>query len=180
MADTPWTEEATMRAVQMRTKHGLSSSEIAKALGNGVSREAVCSKLWREKVPKLSKTTSRKQRAPKQVAIPDTLKSWLKEDGGIEFSKLDARSCRWPFAGALDPASETRFCGKTATSGSPYCKKHRNMAWSRTAAQAKVEAQRDGKGAPRICSHDEGTPEGNGVARRKEYASEQAHILPAA
>ncbi|MBL4787638.1 MAG: global cell cycle regulator GcrA-like protein [Kordiimonadaceae bacterium] len=113
-----WTED---RIEVLRTlwDKGLSASQIAKELGEGVTRNAVIGKAHRLSLksrPSPVKTDKDKKKvAPKRVAkkADKTLVSLL---------DLTDRMCKWPLGHPGD--DDFHFCGKASENGMPYCAGH--------------------------------------------------------
>ncbi|PCI62892.1 MAG: global cell cycle regulator GcrA-like protein [Kordiimonadales bacterium] len=113
-----WTED---RIETLRTlwDKGLSASQIAKELGEGVTRNAVIGKAHRLSLksrPSPVKTDKDKKKvAPKRAAkkADKTLISLL---------DLTDRMCKWPLGHPGD--DDFHFCGKPSENGMPYCAGH--------------------------------------------------------
>ena len=98
---------------------GLSASQIAKELGEGVTRNAVIGKAHRlglKSRPSPVKTDKEKKKvAPKRV---------IKKADKQLVSLLDLtdRMCKWPLGHPGD--ADFHFCGKNSEPGMPYCASH--------------------------------------------------------
>ncbi|MFC3052205.1 GcrA family cell cycle regulator [Kordiimonas pumila] len=113
-----WTED---RIDQLKKlwDNGLSASQIAKELGEGVTRNAVIGKAHRlglKSRPSPVKTDGEKKKvAPKKIA---------KKSGKKFVTLLDLtdRMCKWPSGHPGD--ADFQFCGKASEPGMPYCAGH--------------------------------------------------------
>lgn len=113
-----WTEDR-IEALRKHWDAGLSASQIAKELGEGVTRNAVIGKAHRlglKSRPSPVKTDREKKKvAPKKV---------VKKTGKKLVSLLDLtdRMCKWPIGHPGD--DDFQFCGKSSEPGMPYCAGH--------------------------------------------------------
>lgn len=98
---------------------GQSASQIAKELGEGVTRNAVIGKAHRlglKSRPSPVKSDKVKAKAPaRRPAKKDTKQL-------ISLLDLTDRMCKWPIGHPGDP--DFHFCGKPAEPGMPYCAAH--------------------------------------------------------
>lgn len=130
-----WTDERIAMITRLRAE-GLTASQIAEALGEGVSRDAVIGKLWRLGIPAPSAQVVARSRAlascqpkpakaaaaarkpaeaamsvstpPKATPEPPAPQAPAPLGAGPAHAALQPRECRWPIG---DPAAETfRFC----------------------------------------------------------------------
>lgn len=147
-----WTDERVTLLKRLWTE-GLSASQIAGRLGNGVTRNAVIGKISRlnlaqrarpstprkspiERAKRVRPTVSVTPRAPqvkaqpiepqpRPVPQPEPLK--LSEDGRVTILHLSDKTCKWPIG---DPGAEDFcFCGHKPREGSPYCEYHARLAY---------------------------------------------------
>jgi GcrA cell cycle regulator len=127
---------------------GKSASEIAHAIGQGLTRSAVIGKVHRLKLPERPKrvhekpktanhlrATSRQIRQPEQQFTDDACNPKNKlqspdvdESEGVDVTErigmldLKSDSCRFPFG---DPkAADFGFCGKPVKPGTSWCPAH--------------------------------------------------------
>lgn len=113
-----WTEERIEKLSKLWDE-GLSASQIAKKLGEGVTRNAVIGKAHRlglKARPSPVKSQKDKGKAP----VKRTAKKAEKQI--ITLLDLTDRMCKWPKGHPGDP--DFQFCGKNAEPGMPYCAKH--------------------------------------------------------
>ena len=108
---------------------GKTAAEIAKELGEGVTRNAVIGKAHRLKLSsrvspiqqnaKKIKANSEPSMAPRRPAkkVPIYLGKQLKME------ELRDRMCRWP-NGDPQNSEEFSFCGCNTVEGLPYCENH--------------------------------------------------------
>ncbi len=98
---------------------GLSASQIAKELGEGVTRNAVIGKAHRlglkSRPSPVKADKDKKKAAPKRA--PKKADKQL-----VTLLDLTDRMCKWPIGHPGDP--DFHFCGKPAESGMPYCAGH--------------------------------------------------------
>ncbi len=147
-----WTEER-VGALKKLWLEGQSASQIAKALGGGVTRNAVIGKVHRlglsgraaPSQPTRTATTFRTQR-PKPAAQPTRAPSAPRRieaaeprpepvaapapmpelEGTATVLTLGAHMCKWPIG---DPSSSGfSFCGRRASEG-VYCVEHAKVAY---------------------------------------------------
>lgn len=127
-----WTDERVSLLKQLWGE-GKTAAEIAKILGDGISRNAVIGKAHRLKLS--SRLSPIQQNAPKKQksdsAPPRLYKPAVKlpefKGREIKMVDLDARMCRWPNG---DPKEENfSFCGCAAIPGLPYCEEHCRVAY---------------------------------------------------
>lgn len=127
-----WTDERVTLLKQLWGE-GKTAAEIAKVLGDGITRNAVIGKAHRLKLSsRLSPIQQNVIKKPKTENLPPRpLKPMVKlpefKGKGIKLIDLDARMCRWPNG---DPKDETfNFCGCEVIAGLPYCPDHARAAY---------------------------------------------------
>ncbi|MEM6780467.1 MAG: GcrA family cell cycle regulator [Pseudomonadota bacterium] len=146
-----WTEERVDLLKQLWGE-GKTAAEIAKALGEGVTRNAVIGKAHRLKLssrvspiqqnPKKPKAEAPKAKKPQPVRKTDF------KGKGIPLAQLEAGMCRWPNG---DPKDENfNFCGCPAVPGLPYCEEHAKIAYQSSSRARTLKAS--------DFSEDSGTP----------------------
>lgn len=84
-------------------KDGYSYSEVAKIMGDGMTKNAVSGLVYRNK--------------DRATSIKNIISDIPVKADGINIMDLKNDSCRFPFNGAL-------FCGKISIQNSSYCKEH--------------------------------------------------------
>lgn len=126
-----WTDERVSLLKQLWGE-GKTAAEIAKVLGDGITRNAVIGKAHRLKLSSrlspIQQNTSKKvkadipPRAPRPaVKIPEF------KGKGIKMVDLGTNMCRWPNG---DPQDENfNFCGCDAIAGLAYCADHARVAY---------------------------------------------------
>lgn len=129
-----WTDERVALLKQLWGE-GKTAAEIAKALGEGVTRNAVIGKAHRLKLSsRLSpiqqntkKPAKAEVSAPAPVKKQAAVKQPIFKGKGIKLEDLEARMCRWPSG---DPQEEDfSFCGCDTVAGLPYCEEHARVAY---------------------------------------------------
>lgn len=128
-----WTEERVALLKQLWGE-GKTAAEIAKALGDGVTRNAVIGKAHRLK---LSSRLSPIQQNAKPVSkstspdAPKIKKAVIRQPefkgNKIKMVDLEPRMCRWPNGDPRD--ADFSFCGCENVPGLPYCETHVRAAY---------------------------------------------------
>lgn len=133
-----WTEE---RIEQLKAlwKEGLSCSQIAAELGNGISRVAVSGKAWRLGLAERGRRfahpskISRQRRTNAPVAVVRAARSIAApsiplpppapcvdvQPRYLTILELTTRLCRWPLGDG-----PFTYCGHDVETGRPYCEAH--------------------------------------------------------
>lgn len=127
-----WTDERVTLLKQLWGE-GKTAAEIAKVLGDGITRNAVIGKAHRLKLSsRLSPIQQNTVKKPKtESAPPRAFKPAIKmpeyKGREVKMVDLDSRMCRWPNG---DPQEENfSFCGCDAIAGLPYCDTHARAAY---------------------------------------------------
>ncbi len=142
-----WTEER-VGALKKLWLEGQSASQIAKQLGDGVTRNAVIGKVHRlglsgRAAPSQpARATFRQPRPRPQVSAPSAPRRIeaaqprpaapppapvVDLPGTATVLTLGAHMCKWPIG---DPTSdEFSFCGRRSGEGTPYCVEHAKVAY---------------------------------------------------
>lgn len=108
--------------------HKLSMSQIASELGNGITRNAVCGKLYRLGIQCRPPLPSRRLAAKPLKLVPPPPVAPEPPAEPVKNGAQQWHHCRWPIG---DPATpEFRFCGAKRKFPQPYCEKHIKMAIS--------------------------------------------------
>ena len=146
-----WTEDR-VGALKKLWLEGQSASQIAKALGGGVTRNAVIGKVhrlglsgraapsqparatFRPSRPRPAAQPTQTPSAPRRIeavqpraaAVPSVASTMPDLPGTATVMTLGAHMCKWPIG---DPSSnEFSFCGRRA-SESVYCVEHARVAY---------------------------------------------------
>lgn len=124
---------------------GKTAAEIAKELGEGVTRNAVIGKAHRLK---LSSRLSPIQQNTKKIKSSDVAPPVVRRPAkkipvfkGKEIKMEDLRDkmCRWPHG---DPqTTEFSFCGCDIVEGLPYCPEHAKIAYQVTSRARTLHAK---------------------------------------
>lgn len=123
-----WTEERVEKLRELWDK-GLSASQIAKELAEGVTRNAVIGKAHRMGLAsrpspvksdpaKRTAATAKKKTAPKK----ETVKAKVPTTGKVTILDLTESMCKWPIGHPGEP--DFHFCGKPSQPTFPYCANH--------------------------------------------------------
>jgi GcrA cell cycle regulator len=148
-----WDDDRVAKLVKLHAE-GLSCSQIATALGHGITRNAVIGKVSRLNLPKrdgeraklinrrtrksqgsvwgmsMKQAAKLKERAAKAPAPPPEayVEPITNETPTRTFATLERGECRWPIG---DPKSEAfGYCGCKAVPGQSYCTGHRLRAYT--------------------------------------------------
>lgn len=163
-----WTDDRISLLKRM-WKEGKSAADIAKALGKGVTRNAVIGKAHRMglsgrpspiKKPETKKAAAAPKKeakaAPAKKAAPaaksapagpvreaEEIKRVEKEaippGGGVALIDLTERMCKWPIG---DPReADFTFCGRPIRQGTPYCPEHAATAYQTSGRRSSPAAQ---------------------------------------
>lgn len=114
-----WTDDVVAQLTQLWNE-GKSASEIAKAIGNGITRNAVIGKAHR---------LGLKSRP-----------SPILRDTGATILTLNDRMCKWPFGHPGETGFH--FCGKKAQPGTSYCGDHAQQAYQPGTSMQDMERRR--------------------------------------
>ncbi len=141
-----WTEERTDRMKAMWLG-GCSAGVIARELGEGVSRSAVCGKAHRLGLMGRGKTT---KTVPRK-AMRNRIQSLRVVDGlppeppkpaapalMLPLPKLTTTTCRFPMEGR---GADTLFCGHVCTDGGSYCAHHHRIVYRAPEKRERKQAQ---------------------------------------
>lgn len=122
-----WTDERVEKLRELWDK-GLSASQIAKELAEGVTRNAVIGKAHRMGLasrpsPVKSDPAKRAAAAAKKKAAPkqESVKS-APSTGKVTILDLTESMCKWPIGHPGE--SGFHFCGKPSQPAFPYCANH--------------------------------------------------------
>ncbi|MBX7146053.1 MAG: GcrA family cell cycle regulator [Alphaproteobacteria bacterium] len=132
-----WTEQR-INLLKDLWGQGKSASQIARILGEGLTRNAVIGKVHRLGLASRPTVSSSPQSIPKipekkpVVVEKNTVKKKVKPSSTLSVSvapPIVQRTCMWPIG---DPKqSDFQFCGQVVEVGKPYCSEHCNIAYHR-------------------------------------------------
>jgi GcrA cell cycle regulator len=134
-----WKDESLVLQLVDLWNAGNSCSQIARALGHGISRNSVIGKVTRLGLNGRQTTSRMTHSVPKGPARPKLVpkeppapvieeEPVILEDGShVTIMTVTDRMCRWPIG---DPtASDFHFCGRSSKFGAPYCEAHARKAY---------------------------------------------------
>ena len=122
---------------------GKTAAEIAKELGEGVTRNAVIGKAHRLKLSSRMSPIQQNKKIKSDAAPPVQRKPMKKipifKGKEIKMEDLRDKMCRWPNG---DPQTEEfSFCGCGAVEGLPYCPEHAKIAYQVTSRARTLNAK---------------------------------------
>lgn len=140
LSGSPWSDARLARLVELWNAR-LSASQIARQLGDGLTRSAVVGKLFRMGLTRDSagrtaaradgarQTRLKCRRAKPRPLIPvgplPLFPACRVKPLMIDILELQPSSCRWPYSAE----SGTRFCGHAKQGGSAYCPDHHRRGY---------------------------------------------------
>jgi len=142
-----WTDERIALLKELWDQ-GLSASQIAEKLAEGVTRNAVIGKAHRlglasrpSPVKSAKSAKTGKKPAAKRPARPRAAKARPAKPERITLLTLTDRICKWPIGHPGEP--DFHFCGRRSQPGQPYCAAHAAEAYQTP------QSRRDRNKAPR-------------------------------
>lgn len=136
MGKTTWTDER-VETLKSLWGAGKTAAEIAKDLGEGLTRNAVIGKAHRLGLSGRITPVAKKIDKP----LPPESKDVLAKNGGISLLELTEQTCRYPYG---DPKKEGfHFCGGNSLTGLPYCAQHAEMAYQSNARKFSHNENKD-------------------------------------
>ena len=119
-----WTDDRIDILKKLWAK-GLSASQIAGQIGDGVTRNAVIGKAHRLGLKSRPSPVKSDPKKPKKPA-PKPIAAAVSEDR-VSLLQLNERICKWPIGHPGD--DDFHFCGRPSEAGHPYCGSHCEMAY---------------------------------------------------
>lgn len=136
MGKTTWTEER-IELLKSLWGAGKTAAEIAKELGDNLTRNAVIGKAHRLGLSGRISPIQKKIDKP----LPPEQKQIKAKNGGISLLELTEKTCRYPYG---DPKKEGfHFCGGHALAGLPYCSEHAEIAYQTTTRKFSLNENAD-------------------------------------
>ena len=120
-----WTDDKINKLQKLWGK-GLTASQIAEKLGDGVTRNAVIGKAHRLKLPSRPSPV-KAEPIKKALPPPPEKKEEMAETRKTSLLDLTEQTCKWPIGHPGD--ADFYFCGKLSRPGVPYCPDHCLMAF---------------------------------------------------
>lgn len=140
-----WTDDR-IEILRKLWDDGLSASQIAKELGENVTRNAVIGKAHRLGLKSRPSPVKKdaKKKAPAKPAVKKAPPKEKKIVGGkVSLLELTDRMCKWPIGHPGE--DDFHFCGKGSEAGMPYCAAHCAEAYQAQPPRRDARAQ-----APRV------------------------------
>lgn len=136
MGKTTWTDER-IELLKSLWGAGKTAAEIAKELGDNLTRNAVIGKAHRLGLSGRVSPIQKKVDKP----LPPEPKQIKAKNGGISLLELTEKTCRYPYG---DPKKEGfHFCGGSALAGLPYCGEHAEIAYQTTTRKFNLNENAD-------------------------------------
>ena len=120
-----WTDDKINKLQKLWGK-GLTASQIAEKLGDGITRNAVIGKAHRLKLPSRPSPVKAEPAKKAAEAAPEK-KEIAAEVRKTSLMELTETTCKWPIGHPGD--ADFYFCGKASRPGVPYCPEHCLMAF---------------------------------------------------
>ncbi len=120
-----WTDDKINKLQKLWGK-GLTASQIAEKLGDGITRNAVIGKAHRLKLPSRPSPV-KAEPVKKAPPPPPEKKEEVVETKKTSLLDLTEQTCKWPIGHPGD--ANFYFCGKPSRPGVPYCPDHCLMAF---------------------------------------------------
>lgn len=136
MGKTTWSDKR-VEQLQELWGAGKTAAEIAKDLGDGLTRNAVIGKAHRLGLSGRVTPVQKKIDKP----LPPESTDILAKNGGISLLELTEQTCRYPYGDPKKP--KFHFCGGDALPGVPYCGEHAELAYQRNARKFVINANAD-------------------------------------
>lgn len=138
-----WTEDR-VAILEKLWGEGKTAAEIAKELGDGVTRNAVIGKAHRLKLSsRLSPIQQNTKKVKKEARPPVERRSSRKIPiilgKQLKLEDLREKMCRWPNGHPED--ADFSFCGCDSLEGTPYCAAHAEIAYQVTSRARALNAK---------------------------------------
>jgi GcrA cell cycle regulator len=136
MGKTTWTDDR-VELLKSLWGAGKTAAEIAKELGEGLTRNAVIGKAHRLGLSGRITPVAKKIDKP----LPPETTNISAKDGGTSLLELTEQTCRYPYG---DPKKEGfHFCGCQSLPGIPYCTEHAEIAYQTTSRKMSINENAD-------------------------------------
>jgi len=138
-----WTDDR-VAVLEKLWGEGKTAAEIAKELGEGVTRNAVIGKAHRLKLSSRLSPIQQNTKKIKKEARPPVVRRSSKKipiilGKQLKMEELKEKQCRWPNG---EPENEDfSFCGHDSIEGAPYCAAHAEIAYQVTSRARKLNAK---------------------------------------
>jgi GcrA cell cycle regulator len=139
-----WTDERIAK-LKHGWESGMTATQIAELLGEGVTRNAVIGKAHRlglesrpspVKAADVAPAPPTASAAPTHAAAPPApraAKAKTGKQGRTSLLDLNEKVCKWPIGHPGD--ADFHFCGKASQAGFPYCTEHCLVAYQAQVAR---------------------------------------------
>lgn len=139
MTASAWTKDRIERLATL-WKEGKTAEQVARALGDGISRSAVLGKVYRMRLSdgRVSPTTTGAARPRAETTLKPAVvrpagarssggeRPPIQETGRVSVLTVSRHQCRWPIGDPGSPAFS--LCGRSSVRG-VYCASHAQIAY---------------------------------------------------
>ncbi len=136
MGKTTWSDERVEQLKELWAS-GKTAAEIAKELGDGLTRNAIIGKAHRLGLSGRITPVQKKVDKP----LPPEVNDIPAKNGGISLLELTEKTCRYPYGDPKKP--NFHFCGSNCLPGLPYCAEHAAVAYQMNARKFAINEDVD-------------------------------------